>query len=200
MIARVRGPVVDCGNDSLIVEAGGVGYEVRVPKSYILRLKDAPEIILYTEQIVRQDTLLLYGFETKAEHLIFNLLLSVSKIGPQLALSILNNLTVNEIVTAVLDQNASVFEHVSGIGKTGAGRIILELKKKVTGQMSTISTNEQKSVLSTKRNDAELVLISLGYMEESASRAISAADKENDYESVSDLVKAALVLLKEESA
>lgn len=195
MIARIRGEVVDTGDDYVVVEAGGVGYRVRVPVPAIFRLRDAPEVTLYTEQIIRQDAMLLYGFETKSERLVFSLLISVSRVGPQLANAILGHLSVREIAEAISAGNPSVFERVPGIGRTGAERIVLELKKKIRPVLPALV--QEGPPISSGRSDAILALVSLGYGEDDAAGAVDEAMKECRDRSAAGLTRAALLVLKE---
>ena len=101
MIARIRGPVLSISDGGVVVEAGGIGYKVRIHESIIPGIEINQEIILYTELIVRQDLVQLYGFQSDADVEMFRLLISVSHVGPQTGLSILSTLSIDLICDAI---------------------------------------------------------------------------------------------------
>lgn len=193
MIARIRGPVLSISDGGVVVEAGGIGYKVRIPESIIPGIEINQEIILYTELIVRQDLVQLYGFQSDADVEMFRLLISVSHVGPQTGLSILSTLSIDLICDAISCKKPEVLQQVSGLGKKGAERIILELQNKVSGLSSMCFT--AKSQISPKQ-DALLALQSLGYKHEEALSAIEKIQTEKSHISSSELVKEALVHLR----
>lgn len=131
MIGYLRGQLIDKGINWLLLDVGGVGYEVLVPA----RLAEAAlldgQVAVYAHLAVREDALTLYGFVSQEEKRLFELLVGISGIGPKIALSILSAYSPAEVQAAVSQENATVFSAVSGIGKKNAERIILELKNKV---------------------------------------------------------------------
>lgn len=193
MIARIRGLVIQYGDGWVIVETGGIGYKIRVPDSVLSSIQKETEIILYTELIVRQDLLQLYGFSDPDEAEMFRLLISVSHIGPQTGLSIISRLSLSEICDAIRFKKPDVLSQVQGLGKKGAERIILELHKKVSDLK--IQYGEQQ-VSSSPVQDTVLALISLGYSREEAMAAIEKTQTAKGPVSSSDLIREALVFLR----
>jgi holliday junction DNA helicase RuvA len=198
MIARLRGPVVDAGDDYLIIEAGGVGYRVRVPEPTAVNLRGSKEAIIHTEMIVRQDAILLYGFQTAAELKVFRMLTSVSRVGPQLATAILSRLRPDQVAGAVLAGDSQLLATVSGVGKTGAERIVLELKKKAATLAAELGSHGPEGVGSAP-GDAVLGLMALGYGQGEAAAAVVKADSSSHDGTAAGIVREALRLLKEKS-
>ncbi len=158
MIASIKGKVIGKNENSLIIEVGGIGLEVFVPKA-VLETSQLEEICsLYTHLVVREDLLALYGFEQEEERRFFLLLLGVSGIGPRTALSILSTLSPDAIRRAVWAEQPEVFARVSGVGKRSGQKILLHLQDKV-GKEVPIGEAPMLDL------DAEVIeaLISLGY-------------------------------------
>ncbi|HAR54809.1 TPA: Holliday junction branch migration protein RuvA [Patescibacteria group bacterium] len=131
MIARVSGNIIHKGIDHLVVEAGGLGYKIFVVSDVIAKtILDQP-VKLFTQLIVREDSQSLYGFMTLSELELFNLLISVSGVGPKIGLAVLSAGKIEELRSAIGCGDSAIFMAVSGIGKKTAERIILELKSKV---------------------------------------------------------------------
>jgi len=198
MIARLRGPVVDAGDDYLIIEAGGVGYRVRVPEPTAVNLRGSKEAIIHTEMIVRQDAILLYGFQTTAELKVFRMLTSVSRVGPQLATAILSRLRPDQVAGAVLAGDSRLLATVSGVGKTGAERIVLELKKKAATLAAELGSPGPEGAGSAP-GDAVLGLMALGYGQGEAAAAVVKADSSPHDGTAAGIVREALRILKEKS-
>lgn len=192
MIARIRGTVVDSGEGSIIVESGGIGYRVKVPEPLVTGVRPNEEVILYTELIVRQDVLQLYGFSSTLQADMFRLLVSVSHIGPQTGLAVLSRLSLTEIYDAIIRQKPDVLSKVPGLGKKGAERIILELKSKMD---RFVGISELAGETSTITEDAILALLSLGFTRDEADRALQQIP-EIDRLSSTELVREALRFLK----
>lgn len=193
MIARIRGLVIGYETGSVIVEAGGIGYRIRVPESVLTSITKDDEIILYTELIIRQDLMQLYGFYTPEETEMFRLLISVSHIGPQTGLAIISRLSLPEICDAISSKKPEILSQVQGLGKKGAERIILELQKKVSELKIQYP---QTPTSSTKVQDAVLALLSLGYSREEAMGALERTALAKETVSSSELVREALVFLR----
>jgi Holliday junction DNA helicase RuvA len=196
MIARLRGPVIDAGEDYLVIEAGGIGYRVRVPETTAAELRGSKEAILHTEMIVRQDAVLMYGFRTRAELKVFRLLTSVSRVGPQLATAILSRLRADQVAGAVLAGDARLLATVPGVGKTGAERIVLELKKKAASLAADIGRFDP-GIGNTSQNDAILGLISLGYSPGEAASTVGKIDSSSHDKTAAEIIREALRILKE---
>jgi Holliday junction DNA helicase RuvA len=131
MIATVSGRIEECGSDYVVVEVGGVGLLVYVPAPLRDRLRAGENTFLYTQLIMRQDLLALYGFDTPEGREYFNMLLTVNGVGPRSALGILSALTPDAIRRAVFHEQAEVFSRAPGIGKKTAQKILLQLQDKI---------------------------------------------------------------------
>ncbi|NLG97088.1 MAG: Holliday junction branch migration protein RuvA [Chloroflexi bacterium] len=132
MIASVEGEVVGLGENYVVVRVGGVGLQIFVTAPVRARMHMMEKIFLFTQLIVREDLLALYGFETEQEREFFNLLLGVNGVGPRLALSILSTLSVDAIRRAVFNEQSEVFSRVPGVGKRTAQKILLHLQDRVS--------------------------------------------------------------------
>ena len=195
MIARLRGPVIEAGDDYLVLETGGVGYRIRVPEPTAAVLRGSREVILHTEMIVRQDAILLYGFQTLAELKVFRLLTSVSRVGPQLATAILSRLRADQVAGAVLSGDARLLATVPGVGKTGAERIVLELKKKAASLAAEIGRSDAGHG-DTSEGDAMLGLMALGYTQGEASTVLGRIDRSSHDGTAAGIIREALRILK----
>jgi Holliday junction DNA helicase RuvA len=133
MIASIRGEVLAIVDNSVIIDVGGVGISTLVVERTLQTLSIGSKATLHTSLMVREDSLTLFGFEDTQERDLFVLLQTVTGIGPRVAQSILNTLTVSDLRNAIGSESAAALEKVSGLGKKGAARIILELKDKVSG-------------------------------------------------------------------
>ncbi|SDH45873.1 Holliday junction DNA helicase subunit RuvA [Pseudobutyrivibrio sp. 49] len=180
MFAYVRGTLSDIDENIVIIENNGVGYAISSSMSTIRQLPNiGSEVKLNTKLIPKEDSLTLYGFYDKEELKMFELLLSVSGIGPKGALAILSNMTVSDIQFAVAGEDAKAFAACPGIGKKTAERAIIDLKDKVDiiGAFEAKITSDlsgKKSsipVISVKEEVLE-ALVSLGYSASNAARAL----------------------------
>jgi Holliday junction DNA helicase RuvA len=132
MIASVRGVVAAVAEDALVVQVGGVGFRVLVPKALLERVaRPGQEIVLYTHLHVRENELTLYGCETEEELALFRLLQTVSGIGPKVALSILSSLPPERFRTAIAQEDVAALARVPGIGPKTAKKLVFDLKDKV---------------------------------------------------------------------
>ena len=133
MIASIRGEVLAIVDNAVIIDVGGVGISTLIVERTLQTLSVGSKATLHTSLMVREDSLTLFGFEDTQERDLFVLLQTVTGIGPRVAQSILNTLTVSDLRNAIGNESAAALEKVSGLGKKGAARIILELKDKVSG-------------------------------------------------------------------
>lgn len=136
MISQLVGTVVDLGGNWVVVSAGGVGLKAWCPPQTVMPVRRGERTSLETSLIVREDSLTLYGFETTAERDAFELLLSVSGVGPKLALAVVSVMSAAELAAAVASDQVAALTKVPGIGPKGAQRLILELKDKVAFLMA----------------------------------------------------------------
>jgi Holliday junction DNA helicase RuvA len=168
MIASIRGEVLAIVDNAVIIDVGGVGISTLVVERTLQTLSIGSKATLHTSLMVREDSLTLFGFEDTQERDLFVLLQTVTGIGPRVAQSILNTLTVNDLRNAIANESAAALEKVSGLGKKGAARIILELQDKVSGvnQRST-------SVDSGWQSSISAALSGLGFTGREIDQAIS---------------------------
>ncbi len=131
MIAILEGEVIGINENAVVVRVGGVGLQVYVPAPLRSRLRMMDQIFLYTQLIVREDLLALYGFETEQERDYFNLLLGVNGVGPRMAIAILSVLSVDAVRRAVASEQSEVFARVPGVGKRTAQKIFLHLQDRI---------------------------------------------------------------------
>ncbi len=132
MIAQLRGRLVWKEPHRVILDVGGVGYQVFIPLSTFYQLPEVPaEVLLHTHTHVREDALQLFGFHTRDEQALFELLQGVSGIGPRLATNILSGISVEELLPALSDGNVVRLRAVPGVGKKLAERLVVELREKV---------------------------------------------------------------------
>ena len=169
MISSISGKVTSKAISSIVVEVGGVGILVQVPGRVAAGLSLGNLVNFHTYLIVREDALTLYGFTEITERDFFELLLTVTGVGPKVAQSILANSDATAIATAIISSNHKLLESVPGLGKKGAQRLVLELKDKVTSFAAGVS----KSNLSIT-NQVENALQGLGYSAKEASAMITA--------------------------
>lgn len=139
MIATLRGRILGNTDQQLIVEVGGVGFAVTTVPGVRLNNEVGREIFLFTALIVREDSFTLFGYQSSGERDLFQLLQTVSGIGPKVSHAILSTLAVAEIVSAITAGDSRTLEKVSGLGKKGAQRIILELKDRIAAYGSDAS-------------------------------------------------------------
>ncbi|MDI9633930.1 MAG: Holliday junction branch migration protein RuvA [Methanolinea sp.] len=198
MIARLRGRIVGREEGAVIVEAGGIGYQVFMPRPLLERLAGAEgEVVLHTHLAVREDGIALYGFLTPAEREMFRMLISVTRVGPVLACSILSQVSVPELAAAVIGGDEKALTRISGVGKRNAGRIILELRDTMKKRADLLSGEVRVVPEDPVRRDAEAALIALGFSSREAGDAVERVARGMTSPSVQDVVRAALRVLRE---
>lgn len=175
-----RGTLSFVGEDYIVVDCNGIGYEIYVPESVRRDLpKSGQEVKIYTYLHVREDVMILYGFLAEDDKRIFKLLLGVSGIGPKGALSILSVLSPDELRFAVLSDDAKAICKAPGIGNKMAQKLILELKDKCSLEDAFEQKLQHKNgdpSDSLAKSEAVSALISLGYPSSEAYKAVSAVD------------------------
>jgi Holliday junction DNA helicase RuvA len=195
MISFVEGKVEEKQPTHVILNVGGVGYEVFIPLSSHDRIpREGQTCRLLTHDLVREDAHLLYGFATEAERRMFNLLIGVTGIGPKIALSALSGLSVREMKSAVVDGDAKRLSSISGIGKKTAERIVLELRHKIgPGEaLEAIAGADEATPEERATRDAVMALIALGYKMDEARALVKKAGEDGKSASVEELVRKAL--------
>jgi len=197
MIAQLTGEIAYRSIDHLILDVGGVGYRLMIPLSTFYSLPEQGQVRLQVHTHVKEDALLLFGFLTLEEKQMFTLLLSVSGVGPKLALNILSNIPAAQLQSALASGDSKQLNNVPGIGKKTAERLVLELREKVrkTFAVEIASHPETASPLSgTRIEDALSALVNLGYKEQLARKALNSLDLA-DGTSVEEILKGALRIL-----
>lgn len=182
---------------AVILEVNGIGYEVRVSLSTFSSLPNLGETVkLFTHFVVREDAQLLYGFSTEEEREAFRLLISISGIGPKLAITLLSGVTLVELKRAIQEKNIPVLTAISGIGQKTAERVIIELKDKI-GKAEVSAGKElihDASVSDQMVEDSVAALVSLGYTKQKAKEATQKTLKAmlGKKPSVEEIIRAAL--------
>ena len=174
MIGQIRGRLADKRPNQLLVDVGGVGYQVQVPLSTFAALGELhTEVTLLIHTHVREDALALYGFLSSREKHFFELLLSASGVGPALALKILSGMSVEELVPAIRGGDLARLTRIPGVGRKTAERIVVELKDK----LETVAVVEEKPTASAGGTEADVVsaLTNLGYDGRAAEKAVEEA-------------------------
>jgi Holliday junction DNA helicase RuvA len=195
MIASLRGRLARKEPNRIIVDVGGVGYDVAVPLSTYYKLGDAgAEVALCVHTHVREDALALYGFSTALELQIFERLIGISGIGPKLALAVLSGIEVADLVRAVQAGDVGRLTAIPGIGKKTAERIGLELRDKLTkGIVDEASAGAAPGAPGGElRPDLLSALLNLGYHRPLAERAVDAALARADSPAFETVLKQAL--------
>jgi holliday junction DNA helicase RuvA len=179
MITFLHGKLVESLPTQVIIDVGGVGYEVLIPLSSFDKLPSpGGEVHLLTHLVVREDAHVLYGFMTAMERELFRLLINtVSGIGPKIALNILSGVSVTAFRGAVANSDMKSLSQISGVGKKTAERIVVELRDKVglVGALEAASAKHALSPEDQKLNDATLALMALGYKQPDAHETVRAA-------------------------
>jgi Holliday junction DNA helicase RuvA len=169
MIGRLRGTLLAKQPPQVLVEAGGVGYEVDVPMSTLYTLPAlGAEVTLLTHMVVREDAQLLYGFGTDRERATFRELLKISGVGPKVALAVLSGLSTDDLARAVAMQDTALLTRVPGIGKKTAERLLLELK----GRLADALPGAGGAHVAGAGADVMAALVALGYNEREAAAAV----------------------------
>ena len=196
MIAHLTGILFSKSPQSIVVDTAGVGYRIYIPLSTFYQLPDETEkVSLYVYTHVREDMLQLFGFQTEAEKEIFLLLISVSGIGPKLALNILSGIGIAELVSAIMSADSERISAIPGVGKKTSQRITLELKEKVSDIVEGIELRPQEKVQIRNKeifDDALSALINLGYPSKSAKIVIENVLRNDNDINLDTLLKEAL--------
>ena len=190
MIAHVTGTVTGREGDILVVDVGGVGYELTATLTALSRSEPGTTVTVPTYLHVREDTMQLFGFADEAERRIFRLLLNVNGVGPKLALAIVSTHDPERIESAVLLGDFALLSSVSGVGRKTAERICLDLKDKVAGAGSASAGGTAPVAPADPHREARDALVALGYTVIDAEAALQDADG-----STEDRVKAGLAAL-----
>jgi Holliday junction DNA helicase RuvA len=191
MISHIFGDIAQSGEGYVVIDVGGIGYHVNVPKTISQELAGKKEKVrLHTYLHVREDALILYGFLEQSQLEMFKLLISVTRVGPAIAMNILSQIKIEELAAAIIHEDEKVLTRISGVGAKNAKRLILELKDKMEKKMEGIALPR-----STVNYDAVSALVSLGFPRQDAQRAVEAVSASGG--TVETIIKAALLKMRE---
>ena len=192
MIARLRGRLLEKAPEQIVVDAGGVGYQLFVSLNSFYRLPNpGVEVDLYVHTHVREDALQLYGFLDAAERALFLLLLQVSTIGPRVALGVLSGMDTPDLEDAIADGDTRRLVAVPGIGKKKAELMILQLREKVRVLRQSRAAAVTAARPGGDAAEAVSALVNLGYKQHEAERAVARAE-ETGTGALADLIREAL--------
>ena len=171
MIGRIKGKIIEKTPPLVLVDVGGVGYEVLVPMSTFCSLPEAGgEAASLTHFVVREDAMQLYGFSSAQERDVFRALIKISGIGPKIGLAVLSSMSISDFASAVQSEDAAMISRTPGIGKKTAERLILELKGKLSGvELSLPGASAQQD---SDYADVVGALTALGYSSKEAAAAV----------------------------
>jgi Holliday junction DNA helicase RuvA len=186
MISLLRGSVVDIVSTKVVIDVSGVGYEVTVTPKTLSNLRPGDVVTLPVRLVVREDAMILFGFENNAERDLFDRLQTVNGVGPKLALTILAATTADNLINAIASGDEATLVRIPGVGKKSAARLILELGDKLVAQ--TAVTSWQQDVI-----DA---LVSLGWSQRESSAVVAKLDESTiNVKDPGTALRAALALL-----
>ncbi len=190
MIAQIKGRLVEKTPTYVVIDCGGVGYEINISLNTFSALDNEELCFLFTHFIVREDAQLLYGFKEKSERELFRLLISVSGVGASTAMMILSSLSPKETKQAILSGDVNTLKSVKGIGAKSAERIIIDLRDKI-GKVEgadSISVSSNNTI----KEEALSALVMLGFAKNSADKALTKIINSGEEMSVEELIKKTL--------
>ncbi len=197
MIGCLTGVVRALDVPMVLLDVGGVGYEVDTPLSTFCQLQTGQTVTLWTHLVVREDAQLLYGFMDTSDKVLFRTLIKVNGVGPKLALSILSSMSSAMMIQTIDMEDVTTLTRIPGVGKKTAERLVIELRDKLkkmtfnaSGDSSNMSINQLNITTNSPIAEAEAALISLGYKPIEAQKAVGAF--KNEFTETADLIRAAL--------
>lgn len=201
MIATLAGNLRLRDAGRLIVEAGGIGYEIFIPLSTYYRIPAAgTRVELEIRQVVREDAIMLYGFATRSEKAAFDLLIGIQHVGPKLALAVLSVLAPDDLASAIAHEDVARIDAVPGVGAKVAERVVRELRDKI-GALTLVQSQHAATVAhengaeSSILDDAVSALINLGYKPAEAKRAVDAVGVNESGGSLETLLRKSLAVI-----
>jgi Holliday junction DNA helicase RuvA len=201
MFAFIRGELITASQEEAVVEVSGIGYRLHISSGTSRRLPPSgDQVLLFTHYHIREDAHQLFGFLDEEELQLFRLLLSISGVGPKLALAVLSGLRVDEIQEAIVSNRPETLYGISGVGKKTAARIILELRDKILKiQPSAPGKSGGDGRSSQLTEDAVAALITLGFPKAVAQKSVSGILSASPGLSVEELVKSSLGAIRNNS-
>jgi Holliday junction DNA helicase RuvA len=193
MIGHLRGEIVRKGVQEVVVDVAGVGYKVQIPLSTFYKLgREGESVSLRIHTHVREDALSLFGFLTEHEQLLFERLISVSGVGPKLAVNVLSGIDATELLEALRGSDVARLTRVPGVGKKTAERLVLELKDKLP---APAVTETPQAPPSSAKEDLLSALANLGYSRPEAEKSVDKALREGAGSPFEDLLRRTLAIL-----
>lgn len=174
MIATLRGEITEIEENALVLETGGVGLRVFVPKPLLTRLRAGESALLHTHLVVRENELALYGFESASDRNLFVTLLGVDGVGPKMALAVLSTLNLETVQRAVFNEEPELLSRVPGVGRKTAQKMLLYLKDR----LQPASGLERAAAMSAADSEVLAALTALGYSVIEAQSALQAIPKD----------------------
>ena len=196
MIDQIRGKIISTYDNYVVLEVGGLGIKVNISANFASKLVNEDLITLVTYLNVREDALDLYGFKNDSERNLFLMLISISGIGPKLAVSILSGVEIEELKSNILSGDIKSLTSIPGVGAKTAKRIIIELKDKLS-KTTTTELGFKDNFGSKISKDVLSALVGLGYSESMATEVIKKINPANSDKSIESLIKEALKILNE---
>ncbi len=195
MIGQLKGTLLDKRPPQLLLDVGGVGYEVEAPMTVFYDLPETGgELLLHTHFVVREDAQLLFGFASRYERELFRSLIKVNGVGPKMALAILSGIEADRLAACIRDQDTTSLVKVPGIGKKTAERLVIEMSDrldKLDGAPAALPGRVTLDTAPDARADALAALESLGYRNKEAAVAVARAAEQGD-DSSEELIRRAL--------
>ncbi|MCO4798541.1 MAG: Holliday junction branch migration protein RuvA [Colwelliaceae bacterium] len=184
MIGRLRGILIEKIAPEILIECNGIGYEVTMPMTSIYALPEInEEAIIYTHFVVREDAQLLYGFANKVERKLFRLVIKVNGVGPKLGLAILSSMSADQFVSCVTHDDLATIVKIPGVGKKTAERLLIEMRDRLkdwqaggdsSADVFSLNVQQSDTYVNNAKGDATNALVSLGYNQAQADKAIKA--------------------------
>ena len=193
MYDYLRGEIAEIAPTYAVIDCGGVGYYVNISLNTYTAIQNLREAKLFVYEAIREDAYTLFGFRDKQEREMFELLISVSGVGPNTARMILSSLTVDDLMSVIASGNSGMLKSVKGIGAKTAQRIIVDLKDKVTGVGDAAAVAEQGS--GEAYDEAGAALIMLGFLRAAVQKTVGKLLREQPTLKVEEIIKMALKLL-----
>jgi Holliday junction DNA helicase RuvA len=193
MIGYLRGKLITKQPPQLVVDVGGVGYELDAPMSTFYTLPaTGTDVSLFTHLVIREDAHSLYGFASDRERRMFRELLKITGIGPKLALSILSGINVDELLLCIAANDADSLVRIPGVGRKTAERLLIEMRDrvKIFGEVSAVFSAATGSAVQNTQSEAFSALVALGYKPAEVTKLLSKVDPA--IQSVEEIIRHAL--------
>lgn len=197
MIAHLKGTILEKHPNQVVVDVGGVGYDVTIPVSAYSSLPEKGSVVqLFIHTHVREDLLALYGFISARDKVLFEKLITVSGIGPKLAITALSGLSSEDLATAIRSGSLEQLVRIPGVGKKTAERMVLELRDKLDLLGTVAHTSQPRSSFNATEEDVISALMNFGASRAAAEAAIAKARSSSESNAFDDLFRRALKLVR----